>query len=147
MTESKLKSLVTEAVSLDREIAEKQDRLKELKSLIVAEAQQREEEHTPGDGGGSCWIAKANDGSAARVSFPVPSLKSKIDGEGKTIEKIRAASGKAFNVLFTPTISYKPVDDFRARAEAELDRGAAKLIRLCQTESSPRVSFETKEGQ
>ncbi len=52
MTASMLKNLVTEAVSLDREINEKADRLKELKSELVAEARSREDELAPTGGGG-----------------------------------------------------------------------------------------------
>ena len=37
MTDNMLKSLVTEAVSLDREINEKTERLKELKAELIAE--------------------------------------------------------------------------------------------------------------
>lgn len=144
MTENKLQALVMEAVELDREIAEKNERLKELKSALVTEAESREDEHVDTDGGGRAWTATAHDGCVARINFPAPTLKSKIDGEGKAIEKIRAASGKVFDRLFRPAVAYKPVDGFRDEAQALLGRDAGKLIRLCQTESAPRVSFETK---
>ena len=45
-----------------------------------------------------------------------------------------------------PTISYKPVENFRTEAAALLPKAEAnKLIKLCQTDSAPRVSFETTE--
>lgn len=47
MTASMVKNLVTKAVSLDREINEKTDRLKELKAELVAEARGRESELAP----------------------------------------------------------------------------------------------------
>ena len=53
MTDNILKSLVTEAVSLDREINEKTDRLKELRAELIAEARSRESELTSTNGGGS----------------------------------------------------------------------------------------------
>ena len=44
MTDNMLKSFVTQAVSLDREINEKTERLKELKAELIAEARSREGE-------------------------------------------------------------------------------------------------------
>ncbi len=141
-----LKNLVTEAVSLDREINEQTERLKELKSALVAEARSREDELAATDGGGTRWTAEGSDGCIARVNFPAPTLKGKIDGEGKAIEKIKGLAGSVFNRLFTPAISYKPVEGFRAEAVTLLPKAdAKKLIKLCQSASAPRVSFETTE--
>ena len=146
MTASVLRNLVTEAVSLDREINEKTDRLKELKATLAAEAQTRKTEMTPTEGGGTRWAAEGSDGCIARVNFPAPALKAKIDGEGKTIAKVKQFAGSAFSRLFVPTISYKPVQNFRAEALAMLAKAEAKkLIDLCQSASAPRVSFETTE--
>ena len=90
--------------------------------------------------------AEGNDGCIARVNFPAPSLKSKIDGEGKPSEKIKQLAGTVFSRLFIPTITFKPVENFRDEAKALLAKGEAnKLIKLCQTEIAPRVSFETAE--
>ena len=144
MTASTLKNLVTEAVSLDREIHEKNDRLKNLKAELVAEARRRGAELAPTDGGGTRWIAAGSDGCIVRVNFPAPTLKGKIDGEGKTIEKIKKIAASAFNRLFIPTISYKPVEGIREGANTFLPKADAnKLIKLCQVASAPRVSFET----
>lgn len=141
-----LKNLVTEAVSLDREINEKADRLKELKLALVVEARSREDELALTDGGGTRWTAEGSDGCIARVNFPAPTLKGKIDGEGKAIEKIKQLAGSVFNRLFTPAISYKPVEGFREEAATLLPKAdAKKLIKLCQSASAPRVSFETTE--
>lgn len=146
MTDAKLKSMVTEAVRLDRQIREMDDELKELKVQLVAEATGREEEHVETDGGGRSWTSSGTDGCVARVTFPAPTLKSKVDGEGKAIDKIKAAAGKLFDKLFRPSVTYRPVDNFRAEAATLLGKDAGKLIRLCQSESSPKVSFETKEA-
>jgi hypothetical protein len=146
MTDNKLKALITEAVALDREINEKDALLKELKRQIVAEAESRPDEHADAEhGDGRAWTANGDDGCITRVNFPAPTLKSKIDGEGKAIEKIRAAAGRVFAELFVPAVSYKPCDNFRDKAEALLGKAASKLVKLCTTESAPRVSFETKE--
>ena len=73
-------------------------------------------------------------------------MKSKIEGEGKAIEKMKQLAGSAFSKLFVPAITFKPIEDFREEARAMLAKGDAnKLIKLCQTESAPRVSFETTE--
>ena len=143
---AKLKNLVTEAESLDREISEQTDRLKEIKALLVEAARERAHEHTPTDGGGQRWTAEGSDGCIARVNFPAPTMKSKIEAEGKAIEKIKQLAGTAFTRLFVPTISYKPVENFREETKALVAKtNAGKLIKLCQTESAPRVSFETAE--
>ncbi len=146
MTASLLRNLVTEAVSLDREINEKTDRLKELKAILAAEARTCKAELAPTDGGGSRWMAEGSDGCIARVNFPAPALKAKIAGEGKTIAKIKQVAGSVFSRLFVPTLSYKPVENFRAEAAALLPKAEAnKLVKLCQSASAPRVSFETTE--
>jgi hypothetical protein len=145
MTTPKLQSLVTDAVKLDRQIAELADQLKELKEQIITQAEARQEEATPTEGGGTALVFEGLDGCVARVNMPAPSLKSKIDGEGRAIEKIRQSAGRFFDKLFRPAISYAPVERFRDEAAALLGRQASQLIRLCETKSSPRVSFETKE--
>ena len=100
----------------------------------------------PTDGGSLRWTAEGNGGCIARVNFPAPSLKSKIEGEGKAIEKIKQLAGAVFCRLFIPTIRFKPVEDFRDEAKTLLAKAEAnKLIKLCQTDSAPRVSFETTE--
>ena len=143
---TKLQNLVTEAVSLDREISEQTERLKEIKALLVEAARESEDELVPTEGGGLRWTAEGNDGCIARVNFPAPSLKSRIDGEGKAIEKIKQLAGAVFSRLFIPTITFKPVENFRDEVRAILAKTEAnKLIKLCQSESAPRVSFETAE--
>lgn len=146
MTEQKLRQLVRDAVVLDREIAEKTEQLKQMKADLVAEAGSRPESHVPTDGGGASWTAEGADGCVARVTFPAPSLKSRVDGEGKCIEKVRAACGRLFDQLFRPAVVYRPVEGFRDQARSLLGGGAGKVIRLLESKSSPSVSFETKES-
>ncbi len=143
---TKLQNLVTEAVSLEREISEHTERLKELKAELVQAAHAHAHEHTPTDGGGCRWTIEGTDGCIARVNFPAPAMKSKIEGEGKAIEKIRQLAGTVFSKLFVPTVVFKPIENFREEARTLLAKtDANKLIKLCQTESAPRVSFETAE--
>ena len=146
MTTTKLQATVTEAVALDREIAAMTERLKALKLTLVTEAGQRPEEHTATDGGGSSWTAEGNDGCVVRVTFPAPKLKATIAGEGSAIEKIRSLAGKCFHALFTQVPAYKPVPKFREAAEQLLGKDSKKLIKACESTSSPSVSFETKEA-
>lgn len=145
MTNQKLAALVTEAVKLDRLISETEEQLKGIKAQLVVEATSRSEEHILTEGKGSSWVATGLDGCICRVTFPAPSLKSKVDGEGKPIEKIKAAAGKLFARLFSPSVVYRPVPNFRSEAESLLGRDAKKLIKLVESESTPKVSFETKE--
>ena len=88
----------------------------------------------------------SSDGCVARVTFPAPTLKAKIDDEGKAITNIRNIAGSVFTRLFVPTVSYKLTERFREAVTALLPKAEAnKLIRLCQSASAPRASFETTE--
>jgi hypothetical protein len=131
---------------LTAKINEKAHRLKELQGKLVAEARSRESELASTDGGGRRWTAEGSDGCVARVTFTASTLKAKIDQEGKVIEKIKSLAGAAFTSLFVPTTSYIPVERFREEAAALLPKtDANKVIKLCQSASAPRVSFETTE--
>jgi hypothetical protein len=142
MNEIKLRQLVAEAVGLDREISLQQDRLKDLKARLVVEARSRlEEDAAPG---GQAIVFSGLDGDIARVLLPAPALKSKIDAESKPLEKIKAVAGASFESLFVPSLAYVPIEGFRVEAANLLGASAPKLIKLCETESRPRVCFETK---
>lgn len=147
MHNQKLKMLVTEAVVLDRLIAERSARLKEIKAALIQEAESRSEECTATDNGGQAWTAEDEDGNIARVNFPAPALKEKISGIGKTIETIEKICGKRFPMLFDQAPVWKPKPGhFRKLLDTLLTASEAnKVFKLCSTASSPRVSFETKE--
>lgn len=145
MTDAKLKNLVAEAVVLDRQKAEIDKRLKKIKAQLIAEAEARDEDHVRTDGGGSSLRFDGADGCIATVSFPARSLKSSISGVGKTIDQIQKAAGRFFGQLFVQVPAWKPVVDFRLRADHYLGRAAPKLIKLCETDSAARVSFETAD--
>lgn len=145
MTKEKLQTIVTTAIAVDQKIAELTETLKDLKADLVAEAESRTEEQTVTDGGGRSWTAQDAAGNIARVTFPGPAIKASISGEGKGIERLREASGAFFTRLFVQAPKYIPAPNFRDEAAALLGRDARKLIRLCETKSAPRVSFETKE--
>lgn len=147
MNDQKLSLLVAQAVSLDREIAEQQEELKRLKTQLVAEAVTREDEQAPTVGGGWSVTFEGADGCIARVTKPGETLKSCIDGEGKTIERVRAAAGPAFGRLFLQAPKWKLVPNFRVEAAALLAGKAGKLLRLVSTEGQVKVAFETKESQ
>jgi hypothetical protein len=145
MNDTKLRQLVAEAVSLDREICLQQDRLKDMKAWLVIEARSRLEEAAESGGGGKAITFQGLAGDIARVNIPGPALKSKIDGEGKPFQKIKGAAGRFFQSLFVPSVVYVPIEGFRSEAATLLGPAAPKLIKLCETESRPRVCFETKE--
>jgi hypothetical protein len=146
MTEQKLTELVNQAVALDQDIQALERKLAECKTLLIAEAKSRPEEQQPTDAGGTSWTHHGLDDCIARVSFPAPTLKSKIDGDGKSAERIKASAGRFFSRLFTPAVSFRPIERFREEAAGLLGKDAGKLIRLCESESKPRVSFETREA-
>ncbi len=147
MTNAKIAKLVDEAILIDRTIQEGENRLKEIKEQLVSIAEADPENHVEGQGGGTSYTMDGTEGSIARISFPVPSLSSKIDPEKKTFSKIKDIAGRAFDSLFKPVLTYKLVDGFRDQAAALLERrDATALIKACSTQSKPRVAFETKEG-
>lgn len=145
MTENKLRDLIESTVALDRRVAELTDELKARKALLVAEAQSREDEQISVDGAGTKWVGAGGDGSLCRVVFPGRKLKSTVDPESKPGQKILELAGREKATLFVPSVVYRLADNFREEAEARLGKGpGGKLIRACESESSPRVEFETK---
>mgnify|MGYP000849093732 CR=1 FL=1 len=147
MTDQKLSQLVAEAVELDRNISEGQERLKEIKALLAQEAESRAEDATPTEGGGSSVEFTGSDGCIARVTTAGATLKASIKGEGRDIEKVRAAADRHFPRLFETVLAYKPVANFREEAAALLGaKDAAKLVKLCTSPGKVTVSFETKDA-
>lgn len=147
MNESKLKNLVDEAVVLDRQKAEIESRLKKIKAALVIEAEARPEDQVPTEGGGSSIRFTGADGCCATVSFPARTLRTSISAESKLFLKVFEAAGDTpFGRLFETVSVYRPIDNFRAEAEIILGKDARRLIKLCESETSPRVSFETKDS-
>jgi hypothetical protein len=148
MTKEMLRALVFEAVSLDRKIAAEAEVLKQMKKRLIAEAQSRPEELIRIADGGKSLAFESHDGCVARVTFPKPTLKANIDGEGLLIEKLRTLACPHFAALFSQAPSYVPTPGFRESAEKMLGKeDAAALIKLCTSKSTPRVSFETKPAE
>lgn len=148
MTDKKLQEMVAEAVAVDRQVAELTDRLKQLKSDLVGEAQSRPEEHRSIEGSaGTKWTWIGSDGCVCRVTFPAPKLRATIDPDSKTGRKIVDLAGTAKGVLFHSRVVYVPVAEFRDKAVEILGGKSTRLIAACETESAPRVEFETKQEQ
>jgi hypothetical protein len=111
---------------------------------------QRRHEHefTPTENGGSRWSVTGNNGCIARVNFPAPALVSHIESESETFDHVLGLAGESLDRLFASVYYLRPVSDFREEVVAALPRQHAdKLIELCQTTSSPRVSFETAQSK
>ncbi len=144
MNNAQLKKLVTETVTLHRDIAKQNDRLKRLKADLVRESRAHKKEFSLTDGGGSRWTVAGEEGCVARVNFPAPALLSLIESETETFDHILALAGECMDQLFESVYYLRPVADFREEAARALPgREADQLIDLCETTSSPRVSFET----
>jgi hypothetical protein len=147
MNKATLQELVDHAVALGQEIAEREAKLKDIKGILIMEAEDHPSDQVETDGGGRSWTIEGLAGCIGRVTFPAPTLKDKISGVGKTIEKIMQVAGKRFSDLFEQVPAWKPKKDFRDEAEKYLGPVIGrKLLKLCSTESAPRVSFETKEN-
>jgi hypothetical protein len=145
MNDTKLKLLVTEAVKLDRAIAEQTEKLKGIKAQLVTEAESRAELAVKTDGGGTSTTLEGEDGCVARVTVAGPTLKGSVEVEAKGFAKIKAAAGRMFDELFKPGVIYVPVDKFRERATLLLGTDAKPLIKLMVGKGKTSVAFETKE--
>lgn len=147
MTPAKLKSLVAEAVSLDRQRAEIALRLDDIKDQLVTEARSRDDEHTPTKAGGWSWVAEGADGCVARVTQDGPMLKASISTD-KDVDRAKALAGQSevFLMLFQPKVSYKLAAGFRDKAQRLLGKPAAKLIKSLTAPGRVKVSYETKEA-
>lgn len=147
MTNEKLRDLITAAVRLDREIAEKTEQLKAFKDRIATEAETRADEATPTEGGGTSVTFDGADGCIARVTTTGAALKSGIKQDDKKLPKIQEAARAFFSRLFVPEVVVRPATNFREEAVNYLGaKDAAKLIKLCENPGRTTVSFETKEG-
>jgi hypothetical protein len=71
-------------------------------------------------------------------------LKARLVVEARSRLEEDAAAGASFESLFVPSLAYVPIEGFRVEAANLLGASAPKLIKLCETESRPRVCFETK---
>jgi hypothetical protein len=61
---------------------------------------------------------------------------------------VRGLAGEFLDRLFASVYYLRPMPDFREEVVAALPRqDADKLIELCQTTSSPRLSFETAQSK
>lgn len=148
MTEIQVKRLVNEAVLLHRDIAIRTERLKALKADLIREARRDEHEFTATDNGGSRWSVTGNNGCIARVNFPAPALVALIESESETFDRVLGLAGESLDRLFASVYFLRPAADFRDEVRAALPISEAdKLIELCQTSSSPRVSFETAQSK
>jgi len=149
MKTEQLKTLVDLAIALDREIADRKERLKTTKKTLVAEAKKHKTKHVKTDGGGTSWTHDGNNGNIVRVTFPGKTLKDSLDGKSKTFAAIRKAAGNALATLFKYEPKYKLAPDFRTllkNINPTLGCDASKLIKLCESKANPRVAFETKDN-
>lgn len=146
MTNDKLKVLVSEAVALDRKIAQLQELLDTKKAQLTAEAETRADEATGTDGGGLSISFEGVDGCVARVTTAGPTLKSALKPTDKKIGKIKAAANGLFARLFETEVVYKPVAGFRDQAKELLGKDAGALVKLIESKGKTTVSFETKDS-
>jgi len=147
MTDSKLRTLVTSAVKLDRTIAQLSEELKALKKQIADEAKTRSDEAVRTDGGGTSISFEGDDGCVARVTTAGGTLKSSLKPDDKKLPKIKEAARGFFARLFDVETVYKPVANIRDQAAELLGKDAGKLVRLCESDGKTTVSFETKEAE
>lgn len=147
MTDQKLRSLIAQAVRLDRGIVQAQEKLKTLKAQLAAEAETRPELAVATEGGGTSITFEGTGGCIARVTTTSAALKSAFKSDDKKFPKIKEAAAGFFTRLFETEVVHKPVGGFRDAAAELLGKEAAKLIRLCENPGKTTVSFETKDAE
>ncbi len=147
MSTKQIAQLVDEAISLDRQIQNDTEKLKELKADILALAEsQPEAQRIETDGGGWSLHLPGSDDSIARVTRPAPKLKTVIDAEKPAGAKLVERLGKHKDRLLKPVLKYSPVPDFREQVSDLFKPAEARaIIKAATTESAPTISFETKE--
>src|SRR5260221_3778890 len=139
-----VKTLVTEAVLVDRNLQLLTDRLQGLKRQIILAAAASRETHQPTNGGGSSWIAEGHDGCIARVSFPGAALRAKVDPGTPAGTRLLQKLGRRKDELLRPVLNYEPVDGFRERVRALFGPGQSRqIIAACESQPVPRVSIGT----
>ena len=144
MNEKAIQQMVDTAIALHREIAAKTEQLKGLKANLIQEARSNPKAHMNTESGGKRWTANGSDGSIARVSFPAVALMPEIEADQEITRHAQLLAGDCFRHLFRTVKVYELASDFREQAAARLPAAKAKaLIKLCEVESAPRVSFET----
>lgn len=147
MTENNVKACIARAIEIKQIIANLEDEQKKLKAKLLAHAETRTQEHIPTDGGGWSWEATDHDDNLVRVTTPAPRLKNTLNPEAKGFDKIKAAAGRAWSLLFFQKPAYGLVDDFKNQVHLHLGgRDALKLIKLVSSDSTPTVSFEVAKG-
>ena len=104
---TKLQNLVTEAVSLDREISEQTERLKEIKAQLVEVAREREDELVPTDGGGLRWIA---------AKLQIAGLDISRSGVSKIEARLRYVDDKS--IMFLAEVLKAPVQELFPKRES-----------------------------
>lgn len=146
LNDVELQILVMEAIDLDRTVQAETERLKEMKAKLVEQALLRSEDALATDGGGWSLMFDGAEGSIARVTQPGEKLKASIDATKKPGQKVMTLVGKHRETLFIKVVKYAPVPDFRALLGGLFNAATKKkILRICESESTPTVGFETKE--
>lgn len=146
MTKSMIAETVDKAIVLDRRIKELKTNFDELKGALISEASGRPDEHAPTEGGGASVTFPGSDGCVAVVTFPADRPKSEIDPAAKSGKKLIERLGRHAARLLESVQFYRPAKDFRdAVHDLWPMRDAERIIAAFETDSTPRVSFETAE--
>lgn len=150
MTDTAIAKIVDATIAKDRERLKVDRELNLYKGQLIDLGGDplRSKQLVPTEGGGNSWRAAGTDGNFAVVTFPGESLKGAIDPATKDGKKILKRFGHDWKKFFRRAIRFVPHEDFRARVETAYPPAVAqKLINLCEKDSEPRVSFETKDSK
>ena len=146
MTKSMIAETVDRAIDLDRRIKELKKDFDQLKGALISEASGHKDDHVPTENGGASCTLNGSDGCVAVVTFPADRLKSEIDPQSRSGQKLIERLGKHGSRLLEDIQFFRPVKDFRdAVHDLWPARDAERIIAAFETDSTPRVSFETAE--
>ncbi|MDD3885377.1 MAG: hypothetical protein PHI35_00715 [Victivallaceae bacterium] len=143
-TPAEISALVAAGIFHERVLKAAEKNLNAIKRELIEAAQDRPDDLLPTEGGGHSLTFEADDGSAACVMFPARTLKAAINPETKDGAKIMDTLRESKDDLFTPVLLYAPVEKFRDKVRELFNKRVAdSIIKKCESDSSPRVAFET----
>src|SRR6266511_1980844 len=126
-----VQDLKTEASSLEREIAEKTERLNWPKVQLA--------NPNYSDDADAFRELECRDNCVPCI--PMPAVKAQIDAEDQLLGRIKELAGAFFDYLFERRISFIPVTNLRERSFECLGKAeAGELIQPCQSDKLPGVS-------
>ncbi len=146
MATPKLETLVDRALAIDRQRRELEKELEGIEAVLIEHAtENRKEDGDKTDGGGWTVDVTGASGQVVTVVQAGPSVKSLKD-DSKDLHAVRQVLGAQFKDLYTPELTYKPIEGYRDAIKVTLDGATRRsLLKLATKNGSLRVNYKTKK--